>query len=226
MKFSRDVDMEKHLLDLVLTVRGSGGKGLKKKVWRSIEEAMKARFDRDMEGKCQTKYQRLMAQYKTYHYVSNLSGAGIDPQSHKVTLDPSVWMDLMGNADANTQCTYRMLQKSGFAHANVCLSSAVDAADSPEVHGSGDAIGEDGDLQLPPSHEQRAIKVKRLRDGRAKSAAASTAIAVSTDRPLEAFIGACKASEDFFRKRTKQLDSRDSADAIVSNSSESDKQYC
>ncbi|KAG1683657.1 hypothetical protein DVH05_014471 [Phytophthora capsici] len=156
MKFSRDLDMEKHLLDLVLTVRGSGGKGLKKKVWRSIEEAMKARFDRDMEG----------------------------------------------------------------------LSSAVDAADSPEVHGSGDAIGEDGDLQLPPSHEQRAIKVKRLRDGRAKAAAASTAIAVSTDRPLEAFIGACKASEDFFRKRTKQLDSRDSADAIVSNSSESDKQYC
>eukprot|EP00644_Phytophthora_capsici_P005541 jgi/Phyca11/97443/e_gw1.2.1136.1 len=157
--------MEKHLLDLVLTVRGSG-------------------------GKCQTKYQRLMAQYKTYRYVSNLNGKPI----------------------------------TNFAVSG--LSSAVDAADSPDVHGSGDAIGEDGDLQLRPSHEQRAIKVKRLRDGRAKSAAASTAIAVSTDRPLEAFIGACKASEDFFRKRTKQLDSRDSADAIVSNSSESDKQYC
>ncbi|KAE8990761.1 hypothetical protein PR002_g21066, partial [Phytophthora rubi] len=191
MKFAWDLDMEKYLLELVLAARGGpSGKGLKKKAWHSIDDAMKARYDRDMQGKCQSKYQRLMAQYKTYRFTSNLSGAGVEPGTNRVLLDANVWSDLIQTADANTQCTYRQLQKTDFAHADVCALLAGDAVATGEEGGSiGDfdagaldqgtepaaapempvaastsVASSTTDGELPASHQQRTKKLKRLRD--------------------------------------------------------------
>ncbi|KAE9025864.1 hypothetical protein PF005_g3736 [Phytophthora fragariae] len=51
MKMAWGLDMEKYLLELVLAARGGpSGKGLKKKAWHSLDDAMKARYDRDMQG--------------------------------------------------------------------------------------------------------------------------------------------------------------------------------
>ncbi|KAE9252647.1 hypothetical protein PF002_g3714 [Phytophthora fragariae] len=50
MKMAWGLDMEKYLLELVLAARGGpSGKGLKKKAWHSLDDAMKARYDRDMQ---------------------------------------------------------------------------------------------------------------------------------------------------------------------------------
>ncbi|KAE9047783.1 hypothetical protein PR002_g832 [Phytophthora rubi] len=44
MKMAWGLDMEKYLLELVLAARGGpSGKGLKKKAWHSLDDAMKAR---------------------------------------------------------------------------------------------------------------------------------------------------------------------------------------
>ncbi|KAG6616633.1 uncharacterized protein IUM83_13068 [Phytophthora cinnamomi] len=138
MKFAWNLDLEKHLLELVLSARGGGaaGKSTKKKTWKSIDDAMTARFKCDVQGKCQSKYQRLMAQYKTYQFVSGLRGVGIEPGTNKVSLDPSVWEDLAKSVDGNTQATSRMLQCFGFPHVDVCALIAGDSVATGEGGGS------------------------------------------------------------------------------------------
>ncbi|EEY70456.1 uncharacterized protein PITG_05876 [Phytophthora infestans T30-4] len=186
----------------------------------------------EQPGKCQSKYQRLMAQYKTYRFTSNLSGAGVDSKSHRVLVADSVWSDLIAKADANTGSTYRQLQRTGFVHADVCaliagdsvatgeegesftnfaaegLNKAAESLSGSAEQGSGNSsvASDEEKRQLPPSHQQRSSKVKRLRKGRSEAAAVATAAAAANDRALEAFIAACNASEPFFKKRTKQIE--------------------
>ncbi|GMF24658.1 unnamed protein product [Phytophthora fragariaefolia] len=179
-----------------------------------------------------------MAQYKTYRFTSSLTGAGVEPGTNRVLLDPSVWSELIQTADANTQCTYRQLQKTGFAHADVCALLAGDAVVTGEEDGSiGDfdagvlhqvtepaatpampaaasciIASSTTDRELPASHQQRTNKLKRLRDGRSKASAAASASAGANDRALEAFIAVCKASEEVFKKRSKPIDAHDGAE--------------
>ncbi|KAI9988549.1 hypothetical protein PInf_021982 [Phytophthora infestans] len=147
-----------------------------------------------------------MAQYKTYRFTSNLSGAGVDSKSHRVLVADSVWSDLIARADANTATGEEGESFTNFAAEG--LNKAAESLSGSAEQGSGNSsvASDEEKRQLPPSHQQRSSKVKRLRKGRSEAAAAATAAAAANDRALEAFIAACNASEPFFKKRTKQIE--------------------
>ncbi|GMF41905.1 unnamed protein product [Phytophthora fragariaefolia] len=186
-----------------------------------------------------------MAQYKTYRFISGISGAGIEAGTNKVSLDPSVWEDLVKSADGITQSIYCMLQRFGFPHVDVCALLAGDSVATGEdgdsladyasttanqaaettpgptspSHPSSDSSNDAYGAEPPPSHQQRSNQVKRLRDGRAKAKANTTNDLFATDRATYAFIAACKASEEFFKKRIKQMEDAAEAENVSPNGS-------
>ncbi|EEY56350.1 uncharacterized protein PITG_09869 [Phytophthora infestans T30-4] len=110
--------MEKQLLELVLTARA---------------------------GKCQSKYQRLMAQYRTDRFTSNLATG---EEGESIT---------------------------NFAAEGLNKAAESSSGPAEQSSGNSSLASDEEKRQLSRSHQQRSSKVKRLRDKAVAAATATTA---------------------------------------------------